>query len=236
MSFHRWTPNGTCLGAVFFCPPATGYKPRFRDEAERLAESGLAVLAWRASYLSGTAPARGPQNPESEARFWAQLPDEALNAWLADPLSQSSLPWAVAGFNLGGSVAAAFVGRTSARGFIAAGSVPRLSDFWIESSHPVAASARAQGTFEASAFRSVARPHDLTTRVRQLKVPALLQFGTRDPWIEAPQAREIETTAPPNCRFFWAEDDHDMLGKEAQEARFSFLHSLLGDTSGAVVE
>ncbi len=236
MGFHRWTPNGACLGIAFFCPPATGFKPEFRSEAERLAESGVAVLAWRASYLTGTSPARGPQQPESEARFWSQLPKEASRAWASDPLSQAGLPLVVAGFNLGGSVAAACVGQTPARGFLAAGSVPRLSEFWLVSEHPVAVAARAQGPFVASAFRSIARPHDLTTRVMDLSLPGLLQFGTRDPWIEASQGREIETTAPPNCLISWIDDDHDMLGKASQRARYHFLQTLLGGASGAVVE
>jgi hypothetical protein len=224
-SFERFLPEEVPFrGSLCVFPPAVGLEPGFALEAARYARLGISVLVWKAPYLRPLPP-RGLQHPEAEEPFWNGLRQAFARDLDEEPSWKKEAPVGFLGFNLGGSAAAHVAQSFGASFVVVAGSVPRLSDFWIRSGHEAALRARAKGPFEEDAFASAARPFDLTTSLASLSAPAFVQFGSRDPWIEPEQANELEALG--RARVRWYDAEHGMLESDAADDRLDYIHTAL---------
>ena len=107
---------------------------------------------------------------------------------------------------------------------IAAGSIPRPSEFWPNSAHRAATAARGNTDAIDPTFAATTRHLDLTESVGQLDVPVLLQFGRNDDWIDPNQVAAL-----PSARFLdieWYDDDHAMTAPETFQQRLQFIHAI----------
>ena len=130
------------------------------------------------------------------------------------------------GFNFGGSIAAYFAMKHSVAGLIAAGSIPRLSEFWTKSVHDIAVAARLDSSSIDKQFSQLTRQLDLTESISKLKIPLLLKFGTSDDWLDPHQIDEINVQRSINITVACYLDDHEMLSTVSAADRFAFIRRL----------
>jgi hypothetical protein len=128
-------------GFFIFYPPATGEKGQQESEAEGLLDLGIASLLYSPPYINSAKG--GVADPSGEVELWKEAKSEflELRQKIFDSFPSAKKNLFVIGKNLGGSVAANSI-DTSVKCLIATGSVPVQSDFWVNSSHPVAVKAR----------------------------------------------------------------------------------------------
>jgi pimeloyl-ACP methyl ester carboxylesterase len=219
------TPSPT--GCACYLPPATGFRTALGAEIEALRAIGVAVHCFDPVIADPTLKdrPRGLATAAGEQAYWQRY-TEALLATLR-VAGHHVADCVLIGFNFGGSLAARVAATHTTRGLIAAGSIPRLSEFWLRSAHPVAAAARASVDRPDPAFVATMGPLDLSESVRGLRAPALLQFGAKDDWIDPMQVGEL-VTASPGRMLRWYDDDHDMMGAACRADRLAFVREQLG--------
>jgi hypothetical protein len=153
------------LAQAFYIPPATGFRSDMSSEFKVLNQAGVSttlidVLALCPSLKSMQ---RGLSSPEGELEFWRKCCEE-LTSFL-EIHAVKNLPLVLAGFNFGGSLAAYLATNLPVNALIASGSVPRLSDFWENSDHPVARNSRETHSPMDPRFSQITRHLDLTESV-----------------------------------------------------------------------
>lgn len=203
---------------VIYVPPATGMTKAHESEMELIQSFGIQVTSWTPPQ-GDTAP-RGLRSAAGEIAYWEEAKSSLLAATRA--LSVETSACCYVGFNLGGSLAAYFAAHLPVRGLIVAGSVPRLSMFWLRSSHKVALAVRKQAEVVDDSFEDVTRPLDLTSSVSKIAAPLLLQAGRRDEWLEGEPMQELERVR----QVVWYDDNHAMVASPTRDARVSFLCNL----------
>jgi hypothetical protein len=76
---------------------------------------------------------------------------------------------------------------------------------------------------QIDAFERATREFDLVASAAKLPPQTLIQFGTRDPWIETEAFREFsrKITAPKTIQ--WTDDDHAMASGPSVDSRKYYL-------------
>lgn len=213
------------LGLIVAFPPATGFKAWIDQELEEYSTLGFQVLKARPPYLRGEFSdlPRGLHHPAGERRIW-ELCIEELRQWLAAQPKPPG-PRLLLGLNLGGSIAAFAASALGFDGLVVAGSVPRLSRFWVESAHPVAVRSRSKGAFDAKEFQETMSGLDLVSTLSKTTRPCLVQFGEKDEWIEIPDIERMNEIASRSrdIQIEWTEDDHEMGSERSRASRKEFI-------------
>lgn len=204
-----------------FLPPATAKIEPLLSEAMDFSARGISALVLLPPYARREFDgySRGPENPEGELEFWRLSADEICQV-IAKVRGEQGLSGRVVllGKNLGGSFAAYASTKCHADRLIAYGSVPRLSTFWLRSMHPVAQSFRNGREGLMPRFSEITRALDLASSTEPGNVPAILQLGEVDPWIDNEQ-REIVRELPAKTEVKWYLDDHEMASSSARADR-----------------
>lgn len=208
--------------SVAYLPPATGFTVAMLNEIQTLKSAGIKVIT---VGTTTTSQPRGLKSTSGELAFRDQC-SRTIATTLAenDARPEDCL---LVGFNMGGSLAAHFAANNKVLGLIASGSIPRLSEFWLSSSHEVAVKARKESPTPDPEFADAVRPFDLTTSVQNLTIPVLLQFGHKDTWIDAKQVAELDRLKPHEVKLTWYDDDHPMTSSKAHADRVTFIESII---------
>ena len=212
------------VARAFYLPPATGFRQSLDDEFAILRQMKISAEVISPVEIDPalTKMARGLANPLGEIAYWKRYVEIVENVILSGIDVQT--PIFIVGFNLGGSLAAYSATTISVSGLIIAGSIPRLTEFWANSEHPVAASARAAAAASALPnYCEKLRPYDLTSSLNGITIPVLLQFGNQDEWIDRSQVDELESLASSSMMIKWYEDGHDMAMNHCFHDRCQFL-------------
>lgn len=67
------------------------------------------------------------------------------------------------------------------------------------------------------------RDYDLTETIPKVDKKILVQFGTKDPWIEKQQSDILKNKFNKNTLIQWIDDDHVMAGQDSVSRRQKFL-------------
>ena len=214
-------------GFIIFYPPATGEKGVQFKEAQAFANQDFACLIYNPPYRKSES--RGIIDTDGEISLWEEaraeyriMATEIQNQFLC---GEDKL--ACVGKNRGGSVAA-FATSSTVGCLIVTGSIPILSSFWVESKHPVAAENRSGAPqSKLIEFKSKMSSFDLIHTIPTKKSKILIQFGTRDPWIEKDQVDIFSNAVLDKCIIQSTNDDHSMNSPDSLTQRMKFaLESL----------
>lgn len=225
---------------AIYISPATGFRPAMNIELEvaALAAIGVTVRVMdpQNGFDGALHTARRLSDPAAECRYW-----EACYGALCDGIDQVGAVgnFALVGFNFGGSLAALYAARqahalNSGQGsrpaaLVVAGSVPRLSRFWLSSRHPVAIAARA-ASVPSRDYADETRRFDLLTNLSAWSaIPTLVQCGKQDDWIDPDQASEQDRSLSGDIQRRWYDDDHDMASAPSRTDRVHFLRDYFAD-------
>jgi hypothetical protein len=213
-------PSSEVRAFVVFFPPATGEHGQQEAEAKDLAASGIACLLYDPPYRRMRQG--GLADPAGELALWENAKSEfqVILCAVASDFPSASGRIAVVGKNLGGSVAA-YSSSSAVQCLIVTGAVPALSEFWTRSAHPTAGDAR-QGlsTAQLEEFRRMTHHLDLRQSILSVRGSVLVQFGSRDPWIDSAQCQSM-------AHIEWLDDDHAMNASSSIENRRAFLEKTL---------
>lgn len=208
--------GATPVGFALFYPPATGERGFQEQEASRLLIDGIGALLVEPPHASA-------RDRLSDPKIWmdARADFAEILSALRAQFGLVSQKVAVIGKNLGGTIAAHVAAGEDIACLIVTGSIPRLSEFWSRSSHPVATRWR-EGLDPASieAFVTAMRPFDLVENFGNSRARKLAQFGYKDDWVDAAEARLIRASE-------WTADDHEMHGPASVERRLHFVRDAI---------
>jgi hypothetical protein len=166
-----------------------------------------------------------PANVQDEVALW-ELAKKEFPSVVQTAKKQfgDNLKITVIGKNLGGSVAEYSV-DDSVSCLIVAGSVPNLSTFWVSSAHPIAVEYRKGfSQTQLDEFQKTTSRFDLAQTIPKLDHKKILvQFGTKDPWIEKDSANSFVSKLREKKVVQWTDDDHAMASTRAAESRRQFI-------------
>lgn len=225
---YLFRPEGKPRAGILFQHEASADKMSFFDEAPQWAAQGFLCLLPDGPWVRSGAGAER-QNTSSRdtlTGFLSRFCDDLVAG--VDALvgvGGSSLPVAYVGRNLGGAISGELALRSDKiKAVVGLACLPRMSQFWQWSDHPVAR--RQRGQSDPGIFRNswaAAEPMDLWESVLATKCPKLFQFGRRDDWVPLDDVDAFSHHIEEKCDIKLYDDDHAFTGIKARKARIDWV-------------